>query len=207
MNILIQKIFPKFLRNFYRGSYLYQKRLIKKWNESNNSHLIKRKTILSYKEKYNIKTLIETGTYLGEMVYAQKDFFDKIISIEISKELFQSAKKRFKRFKNIEFINGDSGEILKKIVQYFNTPCLFWLDGHYSGGNTGKGEKDTPIIDELEAILSTEIKHTVLIDDARCFKNETCQDYPSIEKLKKLIKKIRPDYHLEIKDGIIRLTI
>jgi hypothetical protein len=44
---------------------------------------------------------------------------------------------------------------------------MFWLDRHYSGGFTAKGEKDCPIIEELDAISNgSHLKHSILIDDA-----------------------------------------
>ena len=49
-------------------------------------------------------------------------------------------------------------------------PTLFWLDGHYSGGVTARGSKETPILDEVDKILSTkESRHVLIVDDARCF--------------------------------------
>jgi hypothetical protein len=55
-------------------------------------------------------------------------------------------------------------------VRQLQEPALFWLDGHYSGVDTGKDELDTPVSAELEAILGSPVKgHVILIDDARCF--------------------------------------
>jgi hypothetical protein len=51
----------------------------------------------------------------------------------------------------------------------------FWLDGHYSDGITFKGDKDTPIVDELNHISMNLDRYNevcVLIDDVRCFDPE-----------------------------------
>jgi hypothetical protein len=46
----------------------------------------------------------------------------------------QKAKHRFRADPNIHILQGDSGEILPKIMGDISQPCLFWLDEHYSGG-------------------------------------------------------------------------
>ena len=69
-------------------------------------HIIKQNAIKEYQEKYGYTTLIETGTYLGNMVEAQKTRFKKIISIEPGVELYEKAKERFKKDQNITLMQG-----------------------------------------------------------------------------------------------------
>mgnify|MGYP001369983704 CR=1 FL=1 len=47
--------------------------------------------------------------------------------------------------------------MLKNIIKNIDKPALFWLDGHYSGGVTGMGDNETPILEELEQIYKTEV--------------------------------------------------
>ncbi len=78
------------------------------------------------------------------------------------------------------------------------------MDAHYSGANTGKGELETPILSELEAILNSDVKgHVILIDDARCFNGS--HDYPHLDKLLQMIR-CKGKYNIEISCDIIRLT-
>ena len=56
--------------------------------------------------------------------------------------------------KNVELLHGDSGTELGNVMNKINQPALFWLDGHYSAGVTAKGDKDTPIYEELVCILN-----------------------------------------------------
>lgn len=130
--------------------------------------------------------MVETGTLVGDMVEAMKNHFAQIYSIEISHELARKAQQRFANDSNVAIIESDSAVALKTLVPEIREPSLFWLDGHYSGGNTGKGEKDTPIMEELATIYSSDIAHVVLIDDARCFGSE--KDYPSLDKLSSYIR-------------------
>ena len=169
-------------------------------------HVVKQNVIREYCNSFKPETMIETGTYLGQMVYSQLDNFKKIISIELSKDLHTQAVKRFKKYKNVKLLSGDSSEVLSELAKSgeLNMQCLFWLDGHYSAGFTALGNKETPILEELETILGTNQKHIILIDDARCFVGEN--DYPTIEELRKYIINRNSEYSISVKDDIIRVV-
>ena len=167
-------------------------------------HIVKQKTIDEYARKFHTEILVETGTYMGEMVEAQRDRFKKIYSIELSEKLFNKAQKRFKDHLHIKILRGDSGTVLNKLMTEIDKPALFWLDGHYSGGITAKGEKECPVPEELKTILRSPLPHIILIDDARLFKGT--HDYPSIEQIVEIIKSNNREYLVEINDDIIRLT-
>ena len=125
-------------------------------------HLIKQRMIMDALNQYKPRIMVETGTLLGDMVEAMKQRFQRIYSIEISPELARKAQQRFAGDSHVEIIENDSAIALRELVPTLHEPTLFWLDGHYSGGNTGKGEKETPIMEELETILSSAIPHVVM---------------------------------------------
>jgi hypothetical protein len=165
--------------------------------------LYKQNTVREYGREFSLDTLIETGTYLGEMLNAVNRNFKNIFSIELGTQLYIRALKLFLGKKNIVILHGNSGEMLKEILPMIDRPCLFWLDAHYSEGITAKAEKETPILDELAGISSHayRLEDVILIDDARCFGTG---DYPSIEWMKEW--SIREGYeHFEVKDDIIRI--
>ena len=111
---------------------------------------------------------------------------------------------RFIGIDNIELINGDSGKELGKILVRINQAALFWLDGHYSAGETARGEKDTPILEELHQILNTEEKgHVIIIDDARLFGSDN--EYPSLQTLTEIVISKRSDNIIVVQDDIIRV--
>jgi hypothetical protein len=169
-------------------------------------HKVKQQTISEYQKKFKYTTLIETGTYRGDMIEAQKKFFKKIISIELSYDFFEKAKKRFKKDKNVIIYHGDSGKVLPKVLLDLIEPAIFWLDGHYSGGVTAKGDKDCPIFEELNSIFNgKKFNHILLIDDARCFTG--AGDYPTIKNLTEYIQSKNQNYKVEIKNDIIRYVI
>lgn len=164
-------------------------------------HAIKQGRILDYKNKFNLNILVETGTFQGEMVEAQRRNFSKIYSIELSHDYYQKAVQKFKRFNHIQIVEGDSSVKLKEVTKTLNEPALFWLDGHYSGGNTAKGDLNCPIYGELDTVFSTKLEHILVIDDAKDF-NGT-QDYPTIEALNNYVLSKRPHYKMDVRDNII----
>lgn len=166
-------------------------------------HAYKQSVVSGHGKKFKANTLIESGTYRGDMVFGVRNKFNKIISIELSDYYFKHATKRFKGYKNIKIIKGDSGKEIEKLLNDTKSACVFWLDGHYSAGFTAKGSLNTPIINELKSILSHKIKsHVILIDDARCFIGK--DDYPKISEIRNIIQ--GSNYHLEVKNDIIRIT-
>ena len=108
--------------------------------------------------------LVETGTYVGEMVDAMKDSFEKIYSIELGVELARNAQEKFSAYSHIHIIQGDSGQVLKTLASQIRQPALFWLDGHYSAGITAKGAKDTPVCEELQYILEADNQDGALLE-------------------------------------------
>lgn len=168
-------------------------------------HAVKRRIVSDYALSYGTNTLVETGTYLGEMIYAMRNNFQMIYSIELSDALANKASRRFRAYHNIRILAGDSRKALPRVLSDISIPCLFWLDGHYSGGITAKGETDSPIIEEVTAILGHRIKtHVLLIDDARCF--DGTEGYPALDALRELVRLRGQGYNLSVADDVIRIV-
>lgn len=165
-------------------------------------HAVKQLAIIEFQKKYQAKILVETGTHLGDMVQAQLDYFDEIVSIELSERLWSDASRKFASYPNVKILQGDSGQLLSSIVAGLKQPAIFWLDGHYSGGVTARGEKSTPIVKELQEILSSTHRHVVLIDDARLF-NGT-DDYPTVDEIRHMFSVVDVSFRVEVHDDIIR---
>ncbi|WP_069660398.1 hypothetical protein [Arcticibacter eurypsychrophilus] len=175
---------------------------IREWKKQ---HLVKQLAIKEYKNKSNYSTLVETGTYLGDMVYAQLNNFKQIYSIELGEDLWREAVARFKDSSHVVILQGDSSKILKDVVLELKGESIFWLDGHYSAGVTAKGDKECPVYEELTTILDSNLNHIILIDDARCFNG--IGDYPKKEELFKYILSRRSKSKIEVKDDIIRVEL
>jgi hypothetical protein len=166
-------------------------------------HVIKQWAIADYQRSSGIRLLVETGTYMGDMLATQRSNFDLLFSIELSPELFQKATRRFTGDPKIKLFQGDSSTMLEEIVTGLNDRAIFWLDGHYSGGVTAKGIKNCPVNEELEVILKSPHRHIVLIDDARLF-NGT-DDYPTVQAMESKFKTAGKDIAISVRNDIIRI--
>lgn len=206
----------EYLKNIIRHSPLYsqwkkvkQAKELKEWENSGRPipppHIIKQRTLRNYSERYGLSIMVETGTYNGGMINAMKSVFDYIYSIELSKELYEKARKRFEGQKHIEILHGDSGKEINSIMCKIECPTLFWLDAHYSGGVTARGNEDSPIYKELHSILNAPDRgHVIIIDDARNFGTDPA--YPTMEDLNEFINSKRANLDIIVEDDIIRVT-
>lgn len=211
MKRLLEQILPQKLVDAYKS---YRNKhsaaaIRKKWEQAGRPvpppHSIKQQVIQHYQKLSRYNVLVETGTYKGDMILAQKDHFRKIYSIELSETLFEKAKKRFRHSPHITLLQGNSGDIIGNVLHELKEPAIFWLDGHYSGGITAKIEKYSPINEELQVIMTNNtLQHIVLIDDARGFVGE--HGYPTLDELKDQVIKNFPGYHFVVDEDIIRLV-
>ncbi len=147
--------------------------------------------------RYALRTLVETGTYKGAMISAGLRDFDRIISIELQPDLAAAAQARFAAIPTVTILQGDSGELIARVLADLREPALFWLDAHYSGGQTAAGNLIPPIIPELEAIFRHPVAgHVILIDDARLF--DGTGGYPTVEQVRALDRRWSVTVDLDI---------
>ena len=217
MAIMNAKTSEKFNRFIRKCPYLIQKvffwisykrqfaRWIKEGKPFPPARKVKEEMVDTYRQMTGYNTLVETGTYFGDMVFAQLKKFKNIYSIELDNWLYSEAKKRFKAFSHVKIIQGDSGKVLSEIIKELDAPAVFWLDGHYSGGITALGEKSTPVFEELKIIFSKKLNHALLIDDARLFTGDG--GYPTLEELKGFIHQYHPDQDVRVSDDCIQILL
>lgn len=159
------------------------------------------------------KVFVETGTHIGKTTeLALQLGFQKIYTIELADHFYQRAVKMFARYPQVCCIHGDSQEQLKVILSELNEPAVFWLDGHWSMGDTAKGSNAVPIYEELASIESHHIKnHVILIDDLRLMgnKDEPIAEWHdiSIDDIKERCLRINSKYKFSFEDGHVRNDI
>ncbi len=121
-----------------------------------------------FKESLKLDVFVEGGTYKGETAKSMSGKFRKVYTIEKSDAMFDIAKENLKNIENITMLKGDTREHLHSILEN-NDNLLFWLDAHWSGGETYGEEDECPLIEELEIIFEYNKNYVILIDDARLF--------------------------------------
>jgi hypothetical protein len=154
---------------------------------------------------YGLDTLVETGTQYGDTPWLFRDELSEIWSIELSAELAELARRRFRKYPHIHVVQGDSSDRLPEIIPQLKTPTLFWLDGHYSSGVTARGILDCPIYAELRAVFSIcRQRWVVMIDDARSFGAE--KDYPALEELENFVRGALPEAGFTVEHDMIKIV-
>jgi hypothetical protein len=155
-------------------------------------------------DKFSINTpfFVETGTYKGEGIEEALKFqFKELFSIELHKSLYEECVLKFKNNNKIKLFYGDSAEVLTEIIKDLNDRITFWLDGHFSGDHTAKGNKISPILEELEQIKNHKIKnHTIIIDDLR-YVRQGYYEMTIVDIINK-IKEININYHIIFDNGV-----
>lgn len=155
----------------------------------------------SLKENFkDYSCFIETGTSYGITIFSVEPFFDKLYTVEISEKYYQLTRSRYKGNK-INFILGDSSEVFKNLLPTINDKSIFFLDGHYSSGDTGRGIKDVPLIEEIIHINNLyKNEGLLIIDDVRLFGKIDTEDWSCIneETILEILKdRILDVYHLD----------
>ena len=160
-------------------------------------------------KKHPNKYFIETGTARGEGVaVAIEAGFENIISIEANGETFALACKRFIDNPEVVCVLGDSGIVLPDIIRGIKEPITFWLDAHWSTGETelGPSVDKCPILQDVAAIGQHPVKsHTILIDDIRYFRagGIPIWNLVTLGDIMDQIMEVNPLYRIDFADGFI----
>jgi len=151
------------------------------------------------------KYFIETGTYKGDTIFSLESLFDKLYTIEFSEKYYNDTKNKYDGDK-INFILGDSSTIFEHLLSSITEKCIFFLDAHWSGADTGHSKKDCPLEEEITHINNLFSNDAIIIiDDFRLFgldksSGKLGEDWSNINKellLNILQLRINKVYHLD----------
>lgn len=153
---------------------------------------------------------VETGTFRGDTAAWALDHFRQVYSIELSRELHEKCRERFAREDRVTLLQGDSAAVLGELLPKIDGRCFFWLDAHFSSGETACGEVSVPLIEELEIIAGHRRKdHIIVIDDCRLFgwkSDDGREDWQSVtrDRVENALRRINPGIRIfEYHDTIV----
>ena len=166
-------------------------------------YFVRRAHLLTLGKQIGATTVIETGTYRGDTTLFLARHFPTVHTIEVEHNLAALARERFADKPGITLWQGDSPTVLAKLMADAGGPLLVYLDGHDSGGVTGKGTESCPVMSELECIREGKLeKIIIVIDDARLFGLDPA--YPTLSQIRQFAEKHMPDFTVRTElDAII----
>ena len=127
----------------------------------------------------------ETGTGTGNSLEFARGYpFELLYSAEIDESTAVLASKRFAPFAHVKILQGDSVEVLEKVLPSLDqkSRCLFFLDAHFPGemsdqfvgySNTEMNALSLPLERELEIIRKyrPHCRDVIIIDDLRIYED------------------------------------
>ena len=160
-------------------------------------------------ENKQVAIFIETGTYHGNTAAWAAKLFKRVFTIEKSKKHYEQAVEKYGEVENIDFLLGDSRTQIERIVETLPGAAVFWLDAHWSGGETYGGKDQCPLLEEIEAIQEITSDVYLFIDDARLFLSapqppHNAEQWPNISQVIEALRlRSQNDYIVVIEDCII----
>ena len=125
--------------------------------------IYKEQLLIALGKGLGLKSFVESGTANASTLIAVHEHFDECHSIELSTPYFDEAIKKCKPFKNIHLYKGDSGVMMKVVINIVKQPALFWCDAHPCGGDSAN--EGDPLPNELKAIMKYSPDSLILVDD------------------------------------------
>lgn len=105
--------------------------------------------------EWNITTVIETGTYMGDTTRYLADIAGQVHTIECNADYYNVISKKLEAIKNITCHFGSSPEVLAKILPTVKQRLFIFLDAHWYA--------NWPILNELRIISAHTIEQPVIM--------------------------------------------
>lgn len=113
----------------------------------------------------------EVGTYRGLTTKRCAPHFRSVVTVELDPTLCAESRGYLASTKNVTVIEGDGLKELAKFLAATNERnIIVFLDGHFSGGQTAKGDLVEPALEEIEILHRHREKIAAfIVDDFREF--------------------------------------
>ena len=124
---------------------------------------------------------VETGVLFGQTTALLAQHFDHVYAVELSGDMITEARRRYPHLKNIHYWQGDSADVIPKLVTAIDETCLWYLDAHWfnRSGVVGKGK--FPLFAELDAIRERQQPDIIVVDDVISFGERVGRHAPEKE--------------------------
>jgi hypothetical protein len=154
------------------------------------------------RNRLGLRRAVETGTYRGLTARSLSPIFDEVVTIELMPELHQTAAEALKDRPNVRAIQGHSVEQLRE-VRDAHVPTLYFLDGHWSGGETSGVDDECPVLRELDAIGPGNPADAFIVDDARLFTSappppHRAEQWPTLMEVVDALRAQHPEHHITL---------
>ena len=152
------------------------------------------KVIKYIRDKYKIKSFIETGTYVGVNSQLHSKNFDWVYTCEKVKEYYDKADKRLDKYDNVLMALASSVDWLKWSAKYYDSTMVY-LDAHFYDPKMPKGKGKFVILDELKSLKG--YKGPIVIHDFDNGLGHIVYDDISLDMnlLRPGLKRVNPKFH------------
>jgi hypothetical protein len=154
------------------------------------------------RDRLGLTRAIETGTFLGGGTRLLAGIFPTVVTIELAAPLAERARAELADLTDVTVRQGNSRTILPELIDA-ERPTLYWLDGHWSGGETAGSDDECPVMDEVAAVAAGNERDCILIDDARLFAASPPPPHdpdawPTLVELFDALRRARPGHHVTV---------
>jgi hypothetical protein len=155
------------------------------------------------RDRLSLRRAIETGTYRGGGTRLLSAIVRApVTTIELSEPLAQAAAEALADLPDVTVRQGDSRGVLPELIDPA-VPTLYWLDGHWSGGETAGEASECPLLDELRAIGAGHVDVALLVEFAGVFTASPPPphdpaEWPTIVDVFDTLRAARPGHHVTV---------
>ena len=162
---------------------------------------------VALRDALGLTRAVETGTYRGGGARSLAHMFDSVVTVELSPELHASAATALADLRHVTALCGNSADVLPGLADA-SIPTLWFLDGHWSGGETAGEEAECPVLGEIAALRAGHVDDCVVIDDARLFAApppppHDPNQWPTLLEVFDALREARGDQHVTVLDDLV----
>jgi hypothetical protein len=166
--------------------------------------------VMALRKELPLTTFLETGTFHGDTLIEMAPRFEKLHSVELSKELWEESSKRLESFKHVSISLDDSPNFIEKLkTSLQNDSVLYWLDAHWCiSDNTAGEDSQCPLVNEIQALEKLNNSSVIVIDDARLFlapppEPHEISHWPLFEQVNNALRALSDEHEITIVNDTI----